>query len=70
MGVNYSKMKGTTQLGTVSECPMCGEQFNKNQTYDSVNKLLSLSIGEQTYRQLYAGSRVSRRKKKVKIIRK
>jgi len=25
MGVNYSKMKGTTQLGTVSECPMCGE---------------------------------------------
>lgn len=40
MGVNYSKMKGTTQLGTVSECPMCGEQFDKKQTYDSVSKLL------------------------------
>jgi hypothetical protein len=26
---NYQKMKGTSEVGAGSECPMCGEPFSK-----------------------------------------
>ncbi len=33
-----SRMKGTTKLGAATECPMCGEPFDKKQTYDAVRQ--------------------------------
>lgn len=32
-------MKGTTEVGAGSECPMCGEPFSKKNTYNSVSRL-------------------------------
>lgn len=34
---SYLKMKGTTAVGSGTECPMCGEPFSRKHTYDAVS---------------------------------
>ncbi len=41
----YAKMKGTTEVGAGTECPMCGEPFNKKNTYNSVSYVTTNSSG-------------------------
>jgi len=37
---SYERMKGTNAVGAGSECPLCGEPFSRNQTYNSVSAIL------------------------------
>ena len=52
MGANHAKLKGTSAVGSNSECPMCGEPFSKKTTHTQVFKTTQYEkyVGELTYR--------------------